>query len=102
VESVNLIIPSRSRVAERVLSNQGIYIERTAFDLPLKRTETGKYRYPLRTMLPGQHFYVPAEGRSVVQTQNSVSSSVCHIQRETGRKFHQRRYMRGVRVWRTK
>jgi hypothetical protein len=101
----SLIIPSK--LAERVLLNAGVEVgtramTRSILDLPLTRTDHGRLRYPLKTMEIGQHFFVPARDGSVVKTQNSVSSSVCHAQHTTGRSFHQRRYTGGIRVWRTK
>jgi len=93
-----------SRLADRVLANVGIGGPMSS-DIPLRMTAHGKYRYPLRNMIVGEHFWVPANGRSVEKLQNSVSSSVNNIQRKTRLRFTQRRYTKcreeGIRVWRT-
>lgn len=89
-----------SKLAERILMNQGLDVERLISDLPLGFTLTGKLQYPLKDMEIGQHFFVHNNGRTTAQTQNAVTSSVCYAQRATGRKFHQRRYRGGIRVWR--
>lgn len=96
--SISPFVPSK--LAEKILQKRGLRLGGVLDDIPLLRTITGKLRYPLQDMQIGQHFFVPHRGRTVIQTQNAVSSSVCHAQRVTGRKFHQRRYVEGVRVWR--
>ena len=68
--------------------------------LELRMTAHGKFRYPLETMDRGQFFFVPNNGRSTVQTNNAVNSSVAHCRRKTGRQFIQRRLPTGVMVWR--
>jgi hypothetical protein len=92
-------------LAEKVLHNAGIKtleMETFSKDLPVYMTEHGKYRYPLRTMQIGQHFYVPCRcGQPITKLQSSLNSSVCYIAKETGRRFTQKRmYGRGIRVWR--
>ena len=106
------IVPERNRgltpilqptkLADKVMANAGV-AGPMATDIPLKRTAHGKFRYPLRKMIVGDHFFVPCEGRSVEQTQNAVTSSVNNIQNKTNMRFTQRRYPpKGIRVWRTR
>jgi antitoxin component of MazEF toxin-antitoxin module len=89
-----------TKLAERILMNQGMDIENLISDLPLTYTVQGKARYPLQDMEVGQHFFVHNNGRTTEQTQNAVNSSVGHATRKYGRAFHQRRYRGGIRVWR--
>lgn len=92
-----------TKLAERVLFSSGIRsTESVPGDLPLLQTITGKLRYPLRDMEIGEHFFVPNRGRTTIQTQNAVTSSVNNVQRTSERRFHQRRYISGIRVWRTR
>jgi hypothetical protein len=93
------LIPTK--LAERVLLSSGVRMGQVISDIPLLQTISGKCRYPLRDMEVGQHFFVPNKGRTTPQTQNAVTSSVCLVQRTSTRRFHQRRYISGIRVWRT-
>lgn len=70
-------------------------------DIPLTKT-AHTWRYPLRAMKVGERFFVPNGEKTTEQTQNSLSSSICHIQRNSEMRFTQRRYGHGVRVWRVK
>lgn len=98
---VQCYIPTK--LAEKVLFTAGVNCEQVVpGDLPLLETPTGKLRYPLRDMEVGQHFFVPNNGRTTVKTQNALTSSVNNVQRTSDKRFHQRRYRHGVRVWRTK
>ena len=96
----SLYIPSR--LAESRLERSGMKMDNIHTDLPLSYTLTGKARYPLNDMEIGEHFFILKNGRTIEQTQNAVTSCVGNIQRKTGKKFHQRRYPTGIRVWRTK
>lgn len=53
-------------------------------------------KYPLRSMLPGDSFFVPRGYR------RSISASVSRIAKETGMIFRVRQVDGGVRVWRIK
>jgi hypothetical protein len=91
-------------LAEKCLHNAGVRPEQMRSyteDLPVYRTSTGKYRYPLRRMKVGQHFFVRCrEGQNVTKLQNSVSSSVGYVAKRSGLRFTQRRLGNGIRVWR--
>jgi hypothetical protein len=86
-------------LAERVWLNAGFDpIGET--DLPLRDRKWR--RYPLRAMKLGQHFFVMANGQEIEKLQNNISSCVGSVQRKTRRRFHQRRYRHGIRVWRVR
>ena len=89
-----------SKLHERILMNQGLNVESVISDLPLLSTVTGKVRYPLKDMSIGQHFFVHNNGRTIEQTQNSITSCVRWARQKYGMRFHQRRYRGGIRVWR--
>jgi hypothetical protein len=93
-----ILLPST--LADKVLANAGINGPMSS-DIPLRITDGGKYKYPLHRMVVGEHFFVPARNRSVVQVQNSLTTSVQNIQKKLGFRFTQRRYAGGIRVWRT-
>ena len=98
VEITNSRYGIPSVLAERVWKWAG-YDPMAETDLAIRRR--GTWRFPWRTMQVGEHFFVPLEWRkSIKQLQNSVSSCVGSIQRQTDRRFHQRRYYNGIRVWR--
>lgn len=103
------IIPSRAS-ERRILLGAAVICEycrgtgkRRAqkVDIPLRLCSTGTYyRYPLQTMLVGESFFVPNQGKTTEQTQNKTSGSIGYVQRTTGKRFTQRRYSNGIRVWR--
>lgn len=94
-ELIRYFTPTKE--ADRWMVRQG----HTKNGIPLTQTTHGKFRYPLFTMERGEFFFVPnRDGRSTEQTNNSVTSSVNHCRRLTGRQFAQRRFGTGVKVWR--